>query len=412
MGRIDRVIFIQNAVETLGYFSAQLALEFEQNGFAVYFVDYKNLDASVSGLAHFAARGKTALLTFNFIGLSGESFFLQEDGRYIWEYYDMQYINILVDHPLYYHSRLEHAPGRMKVFCIDRDHVAYIRRFYPEIRARFLPTAGNVMLESLPYGDRSRDYWRIWNYEEELAPIAERKYDIVFTGNNVPIRDIERKIDAMEDDYRVFYHNMIDDLMADPGQRMEEAMERHVKEELGEVGEKDLRSAMAGMVFVDICVRSRYRAAIIRELAEQGLSIHVLGAGWELLHCRKLRNVAATEGMADSNACVKAIRNAKITLNIMPWFKCGAHDRIFTAMLQKSVALTDKSRYLREEFTDGDELVFYELERYKELPSLAEGLLREPGLLQRIAEKGYESACRAHSWRNRAQELRKALEER
>lgn len=40
-------------------------------------------------------------------------------------------MNILVDHPLYYHSCLKEAGERMRVFCVDREHVGYVRRFYP-----------------------------------------------------------------------------------------------------------------------------------------------------------------------------------------------------------------------------------------------------------------------------------------
>ena len=47
----------------------------------------------------------------------------------------------------------------------------------------------------------------------------------------------------------------------------------------------------------------------------------------------------------------------------MPWFKDGTHDRVFTAMLQHTLSLTDDSRYLRENFTDKKELVFYSLEK-------------------------------------------------
>ena len=49
---------------------------------------------------------KTVLCTFNFSGLSGEEVFIEENGRYIWENQGIACINILVDHPLYYHSKL------------------------------------------------------------------------------------------------------------------------------------------------------------------------------------------------------------------------------------------------------------------------------------------------------------------
>ena len=38
-----KIIFIKNAVETLGYFSEQLAAAFQELGYDTYFVDYDDL---------------------------------------------------------------------------------------------------------------------------------------------------------------------------------------------------------------------------------------------------------------------------------------------------------------------------------------------------------------------------------
>ena len=143
-----KVILIKNAVETLGYFSEQLAETFQEMGHDTYFVDYDDLVNTVDGISRFAVPEKTVLCTFNFIGLSGEEVFIEENGRYIWENQGIACINILVDHPLYYHSKLAKPPVlEMRVFCIDREHVAYMKRFYPALPVEFLPLAGNCILE-------------------------------------------------------------------------------------------------------------------------------------------------------------------------------------------------------------------------------------------------------------------------
>ena len=106
----------------------------------------------------------------------------------------------------------------------------------------------------------------------------------------------------------------------------------------------------------------------------------------------------------DSAACVQAVRNAKISLNVMPWFQDGAHDRVFTAMLQGTAALTDASRYLREEFADGEEIVFYPLTRLSELTDQTKRLLSDQDRLSRIAQRGYEKAKIRHTWAARVRE--------
>ncbi|MEI3201212.1 MAG: hypothetical protein V8S21_04415 [Lachnospira eligens] len=56
------------------------------------------------------------------------------------------------------------------------------------------------------------------------------------------------------------------------------------------------------------------------------------------------------------------ISQAKISLNVMPWFKKGAHDRVFNTMLNGGVALTDTSLFYENTFADGENVLFYSLE--------------------------------------------------
>ena len=123
MAEIRKIIFIKNAVETLGYFSEQIARELERNGYETCFIDYERMYESMDVMLHFLDREETALVTFNFIGLRGEAVFQTESGRSIWQEENLPILNILVDHPLYYHSCLKEAGERMRVFCVDREHV-------------------------------------------------------------------------------------------------------------------------------------------------------------------------------------------------------------------------------------------------------------------------------------------------
>ena len=133
--------------------------------------------------------------------------------------------------------------------------------------------------------------------------------------------------------------------------------------------------------------------------------MHVFGANWEKLDCENQDYIIKNGSEVDSVTCAEAIADAKISLNIMPWFKDGAHDRVFTAMLQHTLSLTDDSRYLKENFTDKKDLVYYSLEKREELPELVNELLQKPDACMEIAERGYGKAVREHTWRQRANEI-------
>lgn len=395
MGTITKIILIKHAVETLGYFSEQLASALWQRGYDCYFIDYDRLYESLNGLSGFAVRGQSALITFNFIGLGDEEIFRDEAGRFVWDVYEMEYLNILVDHPFYYHARLVYPLPRMKLFCVDREHVSYVERFYPQQSVSFLPLAGNGRLT--------------FGAKEAVIPYEQRAYDVVFTANYVPLAPLAQKIAAQAPEYRIFYQGILDDLLSDPLQSMDQVFERHIKEELGYVSDGELCGAMAGMAVIDLYVRTYFRGEAVRTLAECGLKVDVFGAGWEELSCKKPQNIVRHGGQVTSECCVEAVQNARLSLNLMPWFKDGAHDRIFTAMLQQTVALTDDSRYLREQFADGRELKYFSLKETAALPEIASALLRDTQVLEEMAVRGRKKALASHTWQQRALALERKL---
>ena len=405
MAEIRKIIFIKNAVETLGYFSEQIALELERNGYETCLIDYERMYESMDEMLHFLEREETALVTFNFIGLRGEAVFQTESGRSIWQEENLPILNILVDHPLYYHSCLKEAGERMRVFCVDREHVGYVRRFYPGVKVKFLPLAGNELLFS--HGDGEHGTHRA--DVPEPVPYGRRTFDLVFAANYVSMEMLEEKVKALDEDYRIFYRWITEDLIADPTQSVDAVMERHIRDELGAVPEEQLCAAMSGMIWIDLFVRSYFREKVVQTLADAGIIVRVFGSDWEKIHCKKPQNVRTSGGKVNSAACVQAMRDARIALNVMPWFKDGAHDRVFTAMLQGTVALTDDSRYLREECRDGENICFYSLRALQQLPDQVVSLLEDPVRMAELAERGYRMAEKRHRWKNRAGLLMQAL---
>ena len=408
MAEIRKIIFIKNAVETLGYFSEQIALELERNGYETCFIDYERMYESMDEMLHFLEREETALVTFNFIGLRGESVFQTESGRSIWQEENLPILNILVDHPLYYHSCLKEAGERMRVFCVDREHVGYVRRFYPGVKVEFLPLAGNELFVSQKDGEHGIHRTHCEDVPEPVLS-GQRTFDLVFAANYVSMEMLEEKVKALDDDYRIFYRRITEDLIADPAQSVDAVMERHIRNELGAVPEEQLCAAMSGMIWIDLFIRSYFREKVVQTLADAGIIVRVFGADWEKIHCKKPQNVRTSGGKVNSAACVQAMRDARIALNVMPWFKDGAHDRVFTAMLQGTAALTDDSRYLREECRDGENICFYSLRALEQLPDRVVSLLEDPVRMAELAERGYRMAEKRHRWKNRAGLLMQAL---
>lgn len=397
------IIFCEHAVETLTYFSRQLAHAFAAWGYEVFWLDFDLLGLSAWKMHQAVLNKEAVLITFNFIGLSGEEelWELDEDGIpviSIWEKLGIRCFNIMVDHPIYYYQALCHAVPDMHAFCVDRDHTAYMKRFYPGIKCEFLPLAGNLVMEDF---DRENDF----------AHFMARPYGLVFTANYVPVANIERQLMQLEPEYRKFYYEIIESFLANPGQDLLSCIEFYMRREIPDLDDAGLCEGMSTMPAVDLWVRTYFREKTVRILAEGGIPVYIIGKDWEQITCKNPENVISCGHMANSIECVHAMAQGKLALNTMPWFKDGAHDRVFTAMLQGAAVFTDGSTYLKEQFADGESLFYYDLDKLETLPQQAEELLNNPQRLYDAACCGTVLARRFHTWECRAEVLRRYIEE-
>ncbi|MFA9462833.1 MAG: glycosyltransferase [Velocimicrobium sp.] len=389
---MKKIVLFKNGVETLSYFSLELAKAFLKNGHEVYVFDLLDEELSLPQLISFYESRNTVLITFNFTGIRGEDVFLDENNHLFWNVLKIPCINIVVDHPFYYHELLANRPILYHQISIDRLHEAYMKRFFPEVSSLgFLPLGGTeIKSPSFPI-----------HYEERTIPI-------LFTGNYTPPSTFEKHIMRQGDDYALFYRSIIECLIKEPQHSMEEVFENFLKRELGNLSEEDLKQCMANMIFIDLYVRFYFRGEVVKTLVDYGYPVHVFGSGWNYLDCNHPENLVY-EGSLDSKGCLEKMQNAKISLNVMPWFKDGAHDRIFNSMLNGSLCLTDESLYLKESFTDQKNICFYSLSKLHHLPSIVDALLKNPTTMKSITEAGYNKSKELHTWNKRAQFLESVI---
>lgn len=390
---MKKLLFFTGDIETQGYFSLQIAEAMKALGHETFLYDLSRPWESTEKFFRFFEKGNTTLINFNFHGMSGEEYFLDENDTMMWEALSIPSYNIVVDHPMYYHHFLEKVPDNYHHISIDKNHEAYMRRFFPEIEnGPFLPLAGTKL-----YPNKSN------------VPISCRKYDVTMVGNYCKPSTFDKYITRIDDEYTAFYHGMIEELLTKPWKTVEEVAEAHLLAELSEVPEEELKKTFAALTFIDLYVRYTFRGRAVQELADAGIKVHVFGDGWELLECGHPENLIIMNSL-NSEGCLKKLCQTKLSLNVMPWFKNGAHDRIFNSMLNGAVCLTDSSIYLDEILHDGKDCSLYSLTETERLPEIAEELLADPERMQAIADGGYELAQAGHTWAHRARVLHNLVE--
>lgn len=386
---MKRIVMVIGGVETLEYFSYQMGKTFVEMGYQVFYYDLKNEMQSARTLRKFIRVGETALVTFNFEGLEKEPGVYKPGIGYVWDEYQIPCYNIAVDHPYYYHERLADLPKRYHHISIDRYQEAYFKEFYPEFHHEgFLPLAGTELMDG------------------EDKPV--RTMDIVMTGNYTPPSFCETHINWINEEYAAFYRGIIADLIQNPNQTVEEAELRHCEREMGKTPYDEIRIAMHRMIFIDLYVRNYWRGEVVKTLVDAGLVVDVFGKGWDELACEKPQNLRIHPQIT-SEECLQQLKQTKISLNVMPWFKDGAHDRVFNSILNGAVCVSDGSKYLCEELADGEGVCYYDLTDLVNLPQNMQDLLHDEHNMQEILDKGVEKVRKKHTWDARAKQIIKWL---
>ncbi len=287
---------------------------------------------------------------------------------------------------------MEIIPNIYYGISIDRYHAKYLKKYYPDIkRAMFLPLGGTPLLPGGGFQDT-----------------ASRPYDIVFTGNYTPPEEFDQYIIRNGEEYADFYNGIIDSLISHPDQPCDQVIERHIYREIPDATKDQMRETLPNMIFIDTYIRFYFRGLVVKTLIDSGLKVYCVGNGWERLCCRHPENLTYSP-YTSSEECLKAISQSKISLNVMPWFKDGAHDRIFNSMLNGAVCLTDHSKYLDEILTPNKNVVFYDLKQLEMLPFIVKNLLDDNRHMEMMQQDAFMYALENHTWKQRARTLHNEL---
>jgi glycosyltransferase involved in cell wall biosynthesis len=397
---IKRIVMMEGGVETLSYFSHQMAGEFQKLGYAVFFYDLKQEESSAGKLRKFIRPRETVLVTFNFQGLEKEAGVYREGIGYLWDTYHIPCYNIAADHPYFYDDRLKDLPEKYRHISIDRRQKAYFEEFYPEYVSRgFLPLAGTGLRQGEDEAKTGKAGAQ--GDAEQAAPC----YDVILTGNYTKLSFFEPYINWINEEYAAFYRGIIDDLLEHPACTVEEVALAHCEREMGKEPNDQLRIALHKMIFIDLYVRNYWRGKAVRTLVNAGIPVHVVGKGWEELEDVRHPECLKLHPQTDSVTCLEMLADAKVSLNVMPWFKDGAHDRVFNSILNGAVCLTDPSCYLEEELHEGEGVCYVALQDMDALPEKVKDLLQNDSGRNEIVRRGRAIVEQKHTWAQRAKTL-------
>lgn len=300
-------------------------------------------------------------------------------------FFEATYITYLCDHPARHRERLQDLDANAVVFTCDALHAAYIEEFCPNVKnVMYVPLSGS--------------------YSKKYIPYRERKYNVVFTGSYCnPEKNYTEVMNKFEGNLKIFAEYMLKDIITNPLQTLETCLENVLEKVEVEVTNEEFHELVSSFIDIDTYARNYFRDKAIRLLIENGIQIHVFGNGWENFESEHMGNLIIEKG--NSYVAQKAVANAKISLNLMPWFKAGFQERIATAMLSGTICVTDESQYINQNFENGKELFRYSLMSLEELPALIEAILENENAAEMIAANAKVRAENELTWQHRTFEM-------
>ena len=396
-GQKLRIVQFYSGTESFNFFTDRLTEELQKRGHEVFICDLDDISSqtehSYDHLNQFLSQKVDVVICFDGIGTREDQFIRQ------WDRHQAIVLDILMDPPFRFHPTLEKHPKRYMLFCCDQEHVAYVKKYFsrevPD--AAFMPHFGTLNETDAP-----------------IVPYEERKYDILFSASYYhPQSQMERIKEQFPDrpDMWRFYQQMFEELVKDSTLTIEKAVLGTLRQFDLSVSDEMLKMLLNRSVFVDWAIRMYHRGRVVTALAEAGLELYLLEPGWEDHPSAGYPNVHRLGVQVPYRETLRYMSDARINLNVMPWFKAGTHDRIFNTLLQHSLPLTDPSGWLTEHFTDGEDIVFYDLDHLEQLPGQAAQLLADQDRAKAIIQKGYEKVSRELTWSDCVDQILEAAEQ-
>ena len=386
------IVFYGNDLcyNTLNIFAEKLASGLSSNGFDVVLVNaYTDSESLKEEIIKQAEKGIDAAIAFNADGrilACRETINELEIPLYDW----------ILDHPCDHIKVLEAEVNNLNVIVLDQDHLDFIKRHIDNVKSTHMIPLGGLMCEDLSV------------FSEES--FANRKYGLIFTGSYVPYYQFEESILSLPDRMRKMTVMMIEYMLTNRNANNEEAFNFALREVIGtdQIPSNVYRECAYYTSNSNIYVRHFVREEILRYIVDSGVKIDIFGPGWERLGFDKKKNVVLHDRI-DYLESAKVCSEAKLSLNIMPWFKNGLHDRIPTAMMNGSAVVSDSSRYINEVFcTKGQdrEIILFDINNPQSIPECIIENLSDEEMLYRTAKYGREKALSQMKWENRANDLK------
>ena len=314
----------------------------------------------------------------------------QEDVR-LHEQIDIPHVSIMLDQPFNPCSGyLKTAFPKQIITYLDRSDELYIDRccsVQSEQHKIFMPLAGTI------------------NDNFPNITTTQRKYDILFSSSSWnPIRIWhDNKYDYPK--YIRRYMDEIAELMMYYPCNVKDACIT-VLHSHGFFDDEYYQKMSPYFWPILRFVKPMRKIETLKHLTNLGLKVDVIGNGFEN---QSFANKLICHGRKEYEEMLDYVSQSKVVITDMAGFNEGAHDRVFTGMLNGAVVVSEYSSYLDEVFVNNQDLFMFDWQNTEQQMEVIEKLISDEDYRLSIAQNAYNKAIREHTWESRANQILEAV---
>ncbi|ONI37596.1 hypothetical protein AN639_09630 [Candidatus Epulonipiscium fishelsonii] len=154
---------------------------------------------------------------------------------------------------------------------------------------------------------------------------------------------------------------------------------------------------------VDWYRRNKYRYNVVKALLDNDIKVEFWLAS-ENKYFNEYPNFV-DNGILWYHEIVEKIAESKILLQDLYPVKNGGSERVFNAMLNRTLVISNRNSFANDELIDGVNIIYYDANNLNELVEKVRFYTENYDLAQPIIENAYKLASEKHTWKNRAEEL-------
>lgn len=297
------------------------------------------------------------------------------------------FINFYLDSSIYHLARLQFKSDYLKIVFMDKAELQLVKEVLGQ-EAVYIPHGAYTKVNPVE--------------------VNHSKEGIIFAGSICNPEVFRKQWLGLGNTLGKFYDDLLEHISNKECFHIIQDVDYILNLKGYELNKEQKKAIYLNSVLVHRYIRSYRRLKVLEMLKDYPIDIY--GHGWKSV---PLQAKHVYHGGIDFLQLIEKIRKAKILLNVLPEFIYGGHERIFTSMYYETAVITNYNAYLKTNFQDDQDLIFYSMRSLDRLADKVSGLLDDdPAKLARISQSGNEKVAAKHTWLNRAEEILKLIEER